>query len=103
MYKQIVVGTDGSPGANMAVDAAIELARLTGATLHVVNAHKMTTSYQLAAATEVGIAAGNIAESNEVLREQARARLRAGGRARRRVEESVPKRTAWPATRPTRC
>ena len=71
MYKQIVVGTDGSTGANMALDAAIELARLTGATLHVVNAHKMTTSYQLAAATEVGIAAGNIAESNEVLREQA--------------------------------
>ena len=41
MFKQIVVGTDGSDGANIAVDAAIELARLSGATLHVVNAHRV--------------------------------------------------------------
>ena len=27
MFEQIVVGTDGSTGANIAVDAAIELAR----------------------------------------------------------------------------
>ena len=38
MFNQIVVGTDGSTGANIAVDAAIELARMSGATLHVVNA-----------------------------------------------------------------
>ena len=43
MFKQIVVGTDGSTGANIAVDAAIELARLSGATLHVVNADKLMT------------------------------------------------------------
>jgi nucleotide-binding universal stress UspA family protein len=49
MYKQIVVGTDGSTGANVAVDAAIELARLTGATLQVVNARKLAASYQLGA------------------------------------------------------
>ena len=41
MYQQIVVGTDGSAGANVAVDAAIELARLTGARLHIVHAHRV--------------------------------------------------------------
>lgn len=70
MYKQIVVGTDGSSGANMAVDAAIELARLTGAVLHVVNAFKVSSAYHLAAATEVGIPVDAIAQSNEVLRAQ---------------------------------
>ena len=67
MYKQIVVGTDGSAGANVAVDAAIELARLSGATLHVVHAHKLMTAYHLAAATEVGVPTAGIMESNEAL------------------------------------
>lgn len=44
MFKQIVVGTDGSAGANIAVDAAIELAALTGAVLYVVNAQKTTSA-----------------------------------------------------------
>ena len=48
MYKRIVVGTDGSAGANMAVDAAVQLARLTGASLHIVNAHKTTSAHALA-------------------------------------------------------
>jgi nucleotide-binding universal stress UspA family protein len=69
MYKQIVVGTDGSAGAEVAVDAAIELARLTGATVHVVNAHKVTSAFQLGAAAEVGIvpdvtAANDAVEAN---------------------------------------
>jgi len=65
MYKQIVVGTDGSAGANVAVDMAIELARLTGAMLHVVNAHSLTSAYQLAAAPEVTVPADAIVASNE--------------------------------------
>jgi nucleotide-binding universal stress UspA family protein len=72
MFKQIVVGTDGSAGANIAVDAAIELARLTGATLHIVNAHQTATSAHLAAAAQVGIPAGDIVESEEAIRAQAR-------------------------------
>lgn len=84
MYKQIVVGTDGSAGANMAVDTAIELARLTGATLHVVHAHKVTTAFQLGAAAEVGIAAEAIIESNDAIHAEAQricdqAVARAGG------------------------
>ena len=40
MYKNIVVGTDGSDTANVAVQHAIELARLGGGTLHVVHAYQ---------------------------------------------------------------
>lgn len=40
MYTTIVVGTDGSPRAGHAVDAAQSLAALTGATLHVVCAYQ---------------------------------------------------------------
>jgi nucleotide-binding universal stress UspA family protein len=66
MYKQIVVGTDGSAAANLAVDRAIELARLSGATLHVVNAHKKISSYHMAAAAEVGVVP-DMVESNEAI------------------------------------
>jgi nucleotide-binding universal stress UspA family protein len=71
MYKQIVVGTDGSAGAEAAVDQAIELARLTGATLHIVNAYKLTSAYQLASAPEAGIPLDAVAASNEALESQA--------------------------------
>ena len=37
MFKTIVVGTDWSGGAELAVARALELARLTGAKLHVVS------------------------------------------------------------------
>lgn len=66
MYKSIVVGTDGSAGANLAVDAAIELARLCGAQLHVVHAHKVTTSY-LAAGPEIAVSPVDIMESNDAI------------------------------------
>ncbi len=36
MYKVIVVGTDGSDRASVAVREALELAKMTGATLHAV-------------------------------------------------------------------
>ncbi len=65
MFKQIVVGTDGSAGANIAVDAAIELARMSGATLHVVSARKVVSAAQLAASVEAGIPALSIDEANQ--------------------------------------
>lgn len=67
MYKQIVVGTDGSTGADVAVDTAIELARLTGATLHVVHAHKIVSAYQIATAAEAGVVPFNVMESNDAV------------------------------------
>jgi nucleotide-binding universal stress UspA family protein len=42
MYKTIVVGTDGSETATIAVERAGELARLTGARLHVVSSYHPT-------------------------------------------------------------
>jgi nucleotide-binding universal stress UspA family protein len=70
MYKRIVVGTDGSAGANMAVDTAVQLARLTGAALHIVSAHKTTSAHQFAAAPEVGLPLEAIAASNEAIRSE---------------------------------
>ena len=43
MFRSIVVGTDGSETAHKAVDAAIELARLTGAQLELVSAYEPPT------------------------------------------------------------
>jgi nucleotide-binding universal stress UspA family protein len=40
MFKTIVVGTDGTDGADRAVSRAAELAKLTGARLHVVSAYR---------------------------------------------------------------
>jgi nucleotide-binding universal stress UspA family protein len=40
MYKTLVVGTDGSPTADVAVQAAAELARSLGAALHIVTAFR---------------------------------------------------------------
>src|SRR5260370_34583171 len=40
MYKTLVVGTDGSPTADKAVQAAADLARSLGAALHIVSAFR---------------------------------------------------------------
>jgi nucleotide-binding universal stress UspA family protein len=55
MYRSIVVGTDGSDTASIAVSRACELARLTGATLHVVHAYQQLSPTQVAGAS---VAAG---------------------------------------------
>jgi nucleotide-binding universal stress UspA family protein len=44
MYRNIVVGTDGSATASAAVDHAARLAASVGATLHVLHAYKPITS-----------------------------------------------------------
>jgi nucleotide-binding universal stress UspA family protein len=71
MYQQIVVGTDGSPGANVAVDAAVELARLTGARLHVVHAHKVATATATATGAELGAPPVDLIELNETIHTEA--------------------------------
>jgi nucleotide-binding universal stress UspA family protein len=47
VFRSIVVGTDGSETAAKAVDAAIQLALLTGATLEVVSAYEPVSSQRL--------------------------------------------------------
>lgn len=49
MFTSIVVGTDGSETAGEAVRQAVELAKLCGATLHVVTAYKLPTVTGVAA------------------------------------------------------
>ena len=47
MFRSIVVGTDGSETAQKAVDAAVELARLTSAKLELVSAYEPVTGERL--------------------------------------------------------
>ena len=47
MFRSIVVGTDGSETAREAVDAAVGLARLTGAKLELVSAYEPVPSQRL--------------------------------------------------------
>jgi|SRR5919201_3489778 nucleotide-binding universal stress UspA family protein len=47
MFQSIVVGTDGSETASKAVSRAAELARSTGAQLHLVTAYKPLTGVKL--------------------------------------------------------
>ncbi len=47
MFRSIVVGTDGSETARKAVDAAVELAQLTGAKLELVSAYEPVPSQRL--------------------------------------------------------
>jgi nucleotide-binding universal stress UspA family protein len=49
MFGSIVVGTDGSDTARKAVDAAVELGRLTGATLEIVSAYEPVPAQRLRA------------------------------------------------------
>ncbi|MDZ4825956.1 MAG: universal stress protein [Actinomycetota bacterium] len=71
MYTQIVVGTDGSASANIAVDAAVELARFSGATLHVVHAHKILTASHLAMGAEGGVMPIDLRETNDAAQAEA--------------------------------
>jgi nucleotide-binding universal stress UspA family protein len=55
VFKRIVVGTDGSDTASLAVKHAIELAKATGASLEVVSAFEPATSPQLSAEEKVEV------------------------------------------------
>jgi nucleotide-binding universal stress UspA family protein len=47
VFRAIVVGTDGSETAGKAVDAAVELARVCGATLELVSAYEPVPAARL--------------------------------------------------------
>jgi nucleotide-binding universal stress UspA family protein len=54
MFSTIVVGTDGSETATAAVSKAIELAKQSDATLHVVNAARLVSISHVASAAAAG-------------------------------------------------
>src|SRR3954466_10449535 len=58
MSQVIVVGTDGSPSAKVAVERAAALAKLTGARLELVSGYRNTHGM----ASGVGLYPGDIAE-----------------------------------------
>jgi nucleotide-binding universal stress UspA family protein len=61
MFTKIVVGTDGSDTAAMAVALAVDLAQRSGATLHLVSAYKdPATSIAVAHAGTVAVADGSL-------------------------------------------
>ncbi|MGH3848108.1 MAG: universal stress protein, partial [Pseudonocardiaceae bacterium] len=59
VFKQIVVGTDGSPTAARAVERAVEMARAVGAVVHVVSAYR-PIELRLGAAHQAGVPASVI-------------------------------------------
>ena len=76
MFETIVVGTDGSESAGVAVHRAIELAAVCGATLHIAHAYRPVSSAHMGAAASVGaptfdpeaVNRGMAAESTELCR-----------------------------------
>jgi nucleotide-binding universal stress UspA family protein len=65
MYSSIVVGTDGSPPARTAVDAAVALAKASKATLHIVSAYSMISTNLIASAAAAGAPVPMHTGSNE--------------------------------------
>jgi nucleotide-binding universal stress UspA family protein len=90
MYSSIVVGTDGSPTAEIALSKGVELARLTGATLHVVSAYEPAPARVTGGAPAGEFSAGSDFKADAVLQ---RALSRARG-ADIEVQEHAPKGSA---------
>jgi nucleotide-binding universal stress UspA family protein len=69
VFTKIVVGTDGSDTANAAVGIAIDLAKLFGAELHIVNAYQAVST--AVAAAQAGVVTAGAVEMNVSLLEGA--------------------------------
>lgn len=80
MFSTIVVGTDGSESANVAVSAAAEIARQGGSTLHLVAAYQtrqagVSVPLAGAAATDSGVSGAFAAERGREMLEATAANL----------------------------
>lgn len=71
MYTTIVVGTDGSDSAAIAVRQAAELARLGGATLHIVHAYQTMNMGTLAMSAGSGASTIDVESVNASIEAQA--------------------------------
>ncbi len=76
MYSSIVVGIDGSETADIALGRAVEIARLTGATLHVVSAYDPAPAHVAGGAASSEFSVGSDFKADAALQ---RALDRAGG------------------------
>jgi nucleotide-binding universal stress UspA family protein len=66
MIETIVVGTDGSPTAAVAVSEAVELAKSLGARLHVVSAYQPLSGVRVAGADADPARAGAVSPTVQV-------------------------------------
>ena len=64
MFNVIVVGTDGSDSASVAVQRAASLASLTGATLHIVSAYRHVSLGSVAMAASAGASTPDVEQVN---------------------------------------
>jgi nucleotide-binding universal stress UspA family protein len=71
MFKTIVVGTDGSATAGIAVQRAIDIAALSGGTLHVVHAYRTVSLGTASIAASGGGPTVDMEAVNHELAEQA--------------------------------
>ena len=98
MYKVIVVGTDGSETAGVAVQHATVLAKLNDATLHVVHAHQPLSASQAAIGATAGVMtvdtgqvnAGIVESSGVICDRAAEAAMRAGVRVETHARPGDP-------------
>jgi nucleotide-binding universal stress UspA family protein len=72
VYKVIVVGTDGSDTARVAVEKATALAALTGATLHIVHAAERKSPGVIAFAASGGVSELAAADKNKAIAAESR-------------------------------
>jgi nucleotide-binding universal stress UspA family protein len=72
MYEVIVVGTDGSDTARVAVGEATTLASLTGAILHIVHAAPRRSPGVIAFAASGGVSELAAADKNKVIAAESR-------------------------------
>jgi nucleotide-binding universal stress UspA family protein len=64
VFDVIVVGTDGSESAGIAVHRATALAKLTGATLHIVSAYRQVSLGSVAMAASAGASTVDVEHVN---------------------------------------
>src|SRR3954451_18169774 len=79
MSDVIVVGTDGSPTADVAVERAAALAKLTGARVELVSGYREDNSLALGAGMYPGDLTEDARKSADGCLEQTAARLRSDG------------------------
>ncbi len=72
MFEKIVVGTDGSDSAAIAVQRAMEMAKLTGAELHIVSAYRPVSLSGVAIASGAGAGTFDAEAVNQSVAAQAK-------------------------------
>ena len=79
MYARIVVGTDGSDGARIAIETAASLARMSGASLHLVQGCDMPVMMSPTDGAMIAVGPAQVMQACEENLEPVATTLRASG------------------------